>query len=161
MRKYFVEVTKAEHNHGGIGWEYGTCLWSPTTDTKGKKIYEQMKNVSIDDVVVHFYNIEGVTQLHGESKIQSTCGRVNISPPSPGGWGGRSAYYKTSLKNFREFNNKESVKDFVDANNALVKSEQKKIKKYYPFNKDMKLNQGKYLCEITEALYLAIKNYTK
>jgi hypothetical protein len=25
----FVEITKENHAHGGPGWEFGTCLWSP------------------------------------------------------------------------------------------------------------------------------------
>jgi hypothetical protein len=42
FRGVWVEKTKASHGHGGEGWEFGTCLWSPATDKSGKRIYENM-----------------------------------------------------------------------------------------------------------------------
>jgi len=34
--RVWIEDTKSEHQHGGPGWEFGTCLWSPSTDEKGR-----------------------------------------------------------------------------------------------------------------------------
>ena len=34
----WIEKIKEEHEHDGKGWEYGKCLWGPTTGKTGKKI---------------------------------------------------------------------------------------------------------------------------
>jgi len=35
----WLEITKTSHHHGGKGWEFGTCLWSPSKTTDGKDYY--------------------------------------------------------------------------------------------------------------------------
>jgi hypothetical protein len=51
----WVEKTKASHGHGGEGWEFGTCLWSPTTNKTGHRIYKNMEAASEGDLILHFY----------------------------------------------------------------------------------------------------------
>jgi hypothetical protein len=41
-----AKKTKSSLSHGGAGWEFGSCLWSPTTDKSGKKIYKNMTAAS-------------------------------------------------------------------------------------------------------------------
>jgi hypothetical protein len=55
FRTVWVEKTKSSHGHGGSGWEFGTCLWSPTTDKSGKHIYKNMTTAQDGDLVLHFY----------------------------------------------------------------------------------------------------------
>ena len=54
MRK-FIEITSDDHDHGGEGWEYGTCLWSPTLDPRGAKTYNLMLEPQVGDLIIHFY----------------------------------------------------------------------------------------------------------
>ena len=53
MRK-FIETTSDDHDHGGLGWEYGKCLWSPIIDNGGAKRYEVMHEPSVGDLIIHF-----------------------------------------------------------------------------------------------------------
>lgn len=39
----FIEITKSEHDHGGQGWNFGTCLWSPSKNRNGKDSYKLMR----------------------------------------------------------------------------------------------------------------------
>ncbi len=50
-------------NHGGPGWEFGTCLWSPTERNGGGRwgCWDLMQRVRKGDVVMH---------LRGKTKQQ-------------------------------------------------------------------------------------------
>jgi len=157
-KRYWVEITDP-NPHGGPGWEYGQWLWSPTKDKKGKKIYEIMKQVNIDDVVVHFARDKnGKMYVDGESQVADKVVVVSTPPPQPGNWAGRSDYYKIKLKNFTKYTGtkRREVKSFIVQNSNLIANESTKIQKFYPVDKNNKLNQGKYLCEITALVYKAI-----
>ncbi|WP_459195807.1 hypothetical protein [Wukongibacter baidiensis] len=161
MNQYWIEVSKEENRHDESGWGYGKCLWSPVSDKSGKRIYENMRKVMEDDVVIHFYKIKGFIYLNGQSTIKDGCSILHTSPPKAGDWANREAYYKVSLKDFVEFSNQKTVQDFVEANGPLIASERFRISKFFPFDKNNKLNQGMYLCEGSEELYNAILDFTK
>ena len=42
-RSIWIEITKSEHKHGGYGWEFGTCLWSPNRNRAGSDSYSLMR----------------------------------------------------------------------------------------------------------------------
>lgn len=54
----FVEITKSVHQHGGAGWEFGRCLWSPTRNRAGQDPYRLMREPQRDDLVLHFREFE-------------------------------------------------------------------------------------------------------
>ena len=45
----WMEITKSEHQHGGAGWEFGTCLGSPTRNARGARSYEVMRRPQTGD----------------------------------------------------------------------------------------------------------------
>ena len=55
----FFEVTDLSHQHGGPGWEFGTCLWSPTTNASGHRVYELMKAPAANDLIIHILKGHG------------------------------------------------------------------------------------------------------
>src|SRR3712207_7557670 len=42
----WVEITPDDHGHGGPGWEFGTCLWSPSRNRTGDDRYRIMRERS-------------------------------------------------------------------------------------------------------------------
>lgn len=52
-RRVYVEVTKAENDHGGAGWEFGACLWSPERTKANTDLYRLMREAQADDRVLH------------------------------------------------------------------------------------------------------------
>jgi hypothetical protein len=87
FRVVWVEKTKARHGHGGEGWEFGTCLWSPTTNKTGGRIYKNMVAARSGDLVLHFYEDSpfgkeldhcfcGVSIVDGSAEVK------NDQPPS-------------------------------------------------------------------------------
>jgi hypothetical protein len=79
--RVWIENTKtAEHGHGGVGWKFGTCLWSPTTNEAGVDYYALMREPEIDDVVIHIN--DGI--LAGWSYVAAPYRELNEAPPEPG-----------------------------------------------------------------------------
>lgn len=82
----FVETTKSEHLHGGPGWEFGTCLWSPSRNKVGHDSYALMRDTEPGDLVLHLYKHrwpDGVTEtrLSGKSVVSEGCREVSDEPP--------------------------------------------------------------------------------
>lgn len=52
--RVWIEDTKTTtHGHGGPGWEFGSCLWSPSAYEGGSDHYALMREPQIDDLVIH------------------------------------------------------------------------------------------------------------
>ncbi len=52
----YVEITKGKHDHGGQGWEFGTCLWSRSRNRAGVDRYSLMRESQKGGRVIHIYN---------------------------------------------------------------------------------------------------------
>ena len=57
-RATWLETTYSKHGHGGKGWDFGTCLWSPTLNKIGAHYYDVMKEPRRGDLVLHNYQFE-------------------------------------------------------------------------------------------------------
>src|SRR5436190_19390927 len=95
----WVEITRSTHQHAGLGWEFGRCLWSPSRDRAGHDRYALMRRPRPSDLVLHFYYnswpdgaIE--TRLAGRSFVASEYQEVFTEPPLPGQWAGMAPYYR-------------------------------------------------------------------
>ena len=104
-KRVFMETTKSEHNHGGAGWEFGTCLWSPIANAVGAKFYEIMKEPKPGDLILHNYHFspDGKTPksyLCGFSIVASKVTNRADEPPSPGVWADRGNYYRIDLRDY-------------------------------------------------------------
>ena len=162
----FLETTKDDHKHGGSGWEFGTCLWSPRINAKGSRIYEIMKEPKVGDLILHNYHYipDGKPKgsyLCGYSYVGEEAKIRNDEPPSPGPWGGRDEYYKVELTDFTKIKNPLCFKTFT-ANYAerLREEIEYHSPRFFPYavaGNRVRLNQGMYLARVTPLLFQLIK----
>lgn len=158
-RVWLEDTNTNVHAHGGLGWQFGTCLWSPSTNKSGAKQYELMRDPQIDDLVIHINNGE----LVGWSYVSTPFRELTESPPSPGPWGGRPSYYRIDLKSYHEFPKSVSLKEFVKKNYVAIEEELKKDEPTrYPFilygdQQEVHRAQGAYLTRCTPKLYGLIR----
>lgn len=170
----WIENTREDHNHGGVGWEYGTCLWSPTTNKTGGKIYEIMHLPKVNDLVLHFYKISNVTYYHGFSYVKNQCKIINVAPPEPGTWDWAVEFYRIDLKNFEHFPEPIRIDSFTKNYDLEIRNEiLDAAPPNYPFEiarfknpkfkKDsiVKLSQGKYLRQCSGKLFELLQEITK
>ena len=96
-QRIWFENTKSAHEHGGKGWEFGTCLWSPSKDRGGKDWYKAMRVVDVGDLVLNVCD----KHLRGISYVQSRFVEREDEPPRAGQWEGMAPYYRVDLRGFR------------------------------------------------------------
>jgi 5-methylcytosine-specific restriction endonuclease McrA len=155
----WVEKTKSSHEHGGEGWEFGSCLWSPSADAVGHKIYEDMKAIQVGDLVLHFYEdnwFGGENTYHfcGCSTASAKCLERSDEPPQPGEWAGRGKYFRVELQNFTPLEQTIPIREFIDQNrNALVASIKEASGPFILYRDEPRLAQGKYLSSCSASLY--------
>ncbi len=158
----YVEITKSEHQHGGQGWEFGTCLWSPTRNRAGGDRYALMRDPLPRDLVLHFYEDtwpDGSTEtrLSGASLVAAVVREVSTEPPSAGQWTGMAPYYRIDLRDYGPFDAPVPLSTLVrEYEDELLADLRENEPRYYPFNThgaSVRTVQGIYLARCTPALY--------
>ncbi len=163
----WVEITKSDHKHGGSGWVFGTCLWSPSRNRAGRDRYSIMRHPQKGDLVLHFYR----DKWNGSTKDTKLCGRSFVAvpnretheePPSPGDWGDMAPYYRIDLTGFTYFENPLSLSILIDTYGSEIRRVLLETKpRFFPFTThgDMiRTVQGIYLAQCTPHLYSIFQN---
>jgi len=158
----WMEITKSSktsHEHGGPGWEFGTCLWSPSAGSDGRDTYSTMREAAIGDLVIHSND----SVLVGFSCVGQTYKELEEGPPKPGAWAGRDRYYRVNLRDYTPFpralplaeflrNHAKDIRDDIESNDPFK----------YPFvleqSGSIKTVQGGYFTRCTPILYQLIRN---
>ncbi len=162
----WVELTRSEHQHGGKGWEFGTCLWSPSKDKAGGDRYAIMREPTRGDLVLHIYHhnwehgaIE--SRLAGSSLVKEPYREVFSEPPLPGDWRGATSYYRINLEGYEAFPRPLSLITLENAYGQQIRDEiVRNGPRYYPFStygRGIRLAQGRYLARCTGHLYAILR----
>ena len=118
-QKIWIENTKSNFDHGGIGWEFGRCLWAPGPGAYGNSRYEFLQEVQVGDQVVHCYD----RVFRGQSKVALPAKIVKTEPPKAGPWSSRGEYYRIELEDYKEFQKCLSLADFVSRYEAEIRDD--------------------------------------
>lgn len=98
-QKVYIEITNPEH--GGLGWELGTCLWSPVFDRGGARAWKLMEVIEPGDLIIHLVDINRLYHWYGISLAASSLIVTNNRPPRPGKWGYADQYQRVNLEFFQ------------------------------------------------------------
>jgi hypothetical protein len=162
----WVEITRSDHGHGGPGWNFGACLWSPSRNKAGSDRYGLMREPSPGDLVLHFYHHDwpdGVSdnRLCGRSIVARGYREVQTEPPSPGNWTGMAPYYRIDLKDYQPFPNPLPFSTLKEVYGDEIRREIVQIRpRSYPFNTygdTIRTVQGIYLARCTPDLYVVLR----
>lgn len=156
----FIEISKSEHGHGGRGWEFGTCLWSPSRNRAGADRYSIMRMPKAGDRVIHVYECDFQekmdTYILGESQVRKGVEEIASEPPSPGLWAGMAPYYRIDLTDYHQYEAPLPIRQFRDDYQDEIRVDLLHNQpSFYPFNtygNGIRLVQGIYLARSTEAL---------
>lgn len=167
----YLEMSKYE-SHGGTGWDFGTCLWSPTRKTNRTKwaYWENIKKINLDDIIIHMRDINSIPQIVGLSKAASSYYITDERPKYLGDWEYASEFYRLDLKGFKSLENPIILK-------SLFKVKDQEFRKYFETNKvktfdkrrlfyvmqnnTLRRLNGAYLSEVDNNLYnLLFGQYT-
>lgn len=103
----FIEITNPEH--GGDGWELGSCLWSPVYDRAGSQAWKGMARIRPGDILLHLVDVRGSYFWYGISKADSYLLVTDIAPTIPGKWVNMHPYQRVNLAYYEELPNKAPV----------------------------------------------------
>lgn len=151
----FMELTN-DHTHGGAGWEFTTCLWSPSQSRSGTDKYASMRLPKRGDVIVHCRE----QTIYGQSIVEKPFQLIDEEPPEPAGWAGRAPYYRIDLKDYQAFPHSYDLDDLYREHAALLRRESgSDANKYYPiiqYKDGFRRAMGLYLAKATAGLYEAM-----
>lgn len=160
-KRHFVEITSLAHSHGGTGWEFGTCLWSPRTNASGADRYSIMRQPAAGDSVLHFLKnawVDGVNEsrLIGRSTVSRAVIETNDEPPMAGEWAKRGSYYRIDLIGYEEFSQPVPLSVFTSMYaDEIARELDEESPRFYPFTRHgdtLRTVQGIYLAECTRRL---------
>ena len=118
----YFESTKSEHQHGGPGWEYGTCLWSPSARIDGVDEYAIMRQVKPNDLIIHCQD----AVITGYSRAADQYHEIQQEPPSAGRWAksnGYKSYYRIDLQDYTQLPQPIRRAQFIEANKVAIRKE--------------------------------------
>ena len=161
----FIEFTKSIHGHGGSGWEFGSCLWSPSTNDVGADRYSIMREPATGDLVLHFYTDQwpdGIleSRMCGWSIVETSYEETHEEPPLAGDWSGRDTYYRIDLTDYNDFSDPMPLHLITTEYEDAIRSDlvENRIL-FYPFTTygdNIRTNQGIYLSRCTPNLYVIL-----
>ena len=94
-QRVFIEISNSVH--GGSGWEFGTCLWSPVTDRGGNKAWKIMEEVRPGDLVIHLMDQREGYVWAGMSLVVSELSQVSEQPPDARDYENMAPYQRLNL----------------------------------------------------------------
>ncbi len=162
--KIWIATTRAE-GADVPGWEFGSCIWAPTTDRRGVPgRYKLILDLTVGEQVIHIRN----SVFTGTSFVARRAYAVD-PPPNPGPWSFAKKFHRVDMQGFRPFRFQPSVGDFIDSNQHEIFRD---ISDYqpmrYPFAvyhyhakpPEIKPVQGRFLTLATVFLKRAIDDAT-
>jgi hypothetical protein len=94
----FIEITNLEH--GGLGWELGTCMWSPEKNKAQQKTWSIMNLIRPGDIIFQFVDLEDGYHWYSVCTAASNLLITDVSPELPGRWEGMHPYQRINLSNY-------------------------------------------------------------
>lgn len=162
----WIEMSK-DVSHGGKGWEFSTCLWSPAYKivNEQKRIWsywESVKHVKEGDIVLH---LRGDTNpaFVGFSTAESDGFITDLKPIElDSKWDFAEEFYRVNLKDFELFSEplllselfwdkKEQLRYYFNVNKNKKKN--KRLLFYVIQNEQLRRQNGAYLSEVDSELY--------
>ncbi|MBT4110869.1 hypothetical protein HOE37_03365 [Candidatus Woesearchaeota archaeon] len=151
----FLEITNPAH--GGSGWEFGSCLWSPVKDRGGSEAWKIMKEVQVGDIIIHLLKSDEGYVWAGVSMVVTPLIQTIDEPPRPERWTNMSPYQRINLGQFNNLISPPTIGSFFREYNSSLREilhENKEGMFYveYPTGGDLRVSQ-KYFAKVPPVLY--------
>jgi hypothetical protein len=105
----FIEISNLQH--GGLGWEFGSCLWSPEKNKANQASWKLMEEIKEGDIILHFAKVRNNQNWYGLSVVSSSLKKGLASPTIPGKWVNLGPYQRVNLTYFQPLTKPLPAKD--------------------------------------------------
>jgi predicted RNA-binding protein with PUA-like domain len=147
--KYWIEKTIVQgrpHRQQG-DYKLGRVLWSPQTGEGGVRIYENMREIKKDDVVLHFTDNE---KFIGISRVQEEHDD-SFKGLEGSEWAGRPGYL-IKLKEYQELKQPINRNEFLEQDSYRKQLLEIEKDNTVFYTSKLSLRQGAYITEAPEKL---------
>jgi putative restriction endonuclease len=159
----WIEMSRDEE-HGGAGWGFLECLWSPTLNEAGNKQgwWEKQREIRAGDCVLHLRGDGSAASFIGISICASDCEVTNERPSKPGEWGYAQQFFRTRLMEFEAlprpiplnqvFTEKEvELRTYFESNKLVAPTDKKRLF-FVVQNGKLQCQNGAYFSEADHKL---------
>lgn len=130
----WLEMSR-DFTHGGAGWEFSRCLWSPAykNDARRSKwpYWEALLRVRSGDYVLHLRGVGRAAAFVGMSTCANTGFATSDRPSVTGQWSYAETFYRVPLRDWREFSEPLLLE-------RVFEGRQKELTEYFTANKTQK-----------------------
>lgn len=157
-----------DENHGGEGWKFTRCLWSPeykivSGNRQHWAYWDCIQSVKAGEIVLHLRGDKN-PKFVGQSIAETDGFSTILRPSNPGpNWNYADKFYRVNLKNYQPFEhpveleklfaNKEiELRNYFNDNKRKNKKE-KRLLFYVIQNSMLRRQNGAYLSEVDDDLY--------
>jgi putative restriction endonuclease len=167
----FLEMSRDEM-HGGDGWGFTQCLWSPTEKMRGGRwpYWTKILDVSDGDLIFHLRGKSQKAYFVGYSRAFGNGYETDKRPPAPGSWSFAESFYRADLQDFVPFENPIKLTDVFATRRQYLEG-------YFDANKEagtdkrhvffvrqagrLQCLNGAYLSDIDDSLFSALFDIEK
>lgn len=134
----FVEMSRTKL-HGGAGWQFTKCLWSPTrkrSNVEGRQgtrwpYWDLLLKVKKGDTILHLQGVHPRADFVGFSKAATDGYLTRARPPEPEEWRYADEHYRVDLEEFVRLPKSVNLA-------ALFESREAALTAYFHTNKGLK-----------------------
>jgi len=158
----FLEITNPIH--GGPGWEFGSCLWSPMKDKGGSEAWKVMNDTTPGDMIIHLLKLEEGYVWAGVSKAITSLTQSIDEPPRPDRWANMSPYQRINVGQYSNIAPPPKIQKFFEKyeqqlRDILRDNTEGMFYVEYGDSKDLRVAQ-KYFAKVPLTLYNLFKDYS-
>ena len=148
----WLEMSRDEE-HGGTGWRFTECLWSPShKNPRGHwSFWQLLLSVRKGDIVVHLRGKTHHAAFIGYSIADADGYETTDRPTEPKDWGYANSYYRVPLTGFVPFVNPISL-------DAILAQENDRLKAFFQVNKSRPKAQREHIFYVFQSNRLQCLN---
>lgn len=163
----YLEMSRDEA-HGGGGWAFPNCVWSPAKKANGSAwpYWHKILNIEAGDLVIHLRGVMPNARFVGYSRATGNGVETSQRPPIAQDWDFAKSFFRADLGEYVQFhraisleelffNRREQLEKYFDINKARVKSE--KLNLFYVRQSGrLQCQNGAYLSDVDSELLEAL-----
>lgn len=128
----YLEMTR-DPMHGGGGWAFPNCVWSPARKKDGSRwaFWNKIRQVKDGDIVIHLRGKPPKAAFVGYSIASGDGFETRTRPPNPGEWGFADRFFRANLKHFTPFHQNVGLRE-------IFSTRKPELEEYFKRNKNLR-----------------------
>lgn len=139
--------------HGGVGWEFGKCVWAPTVKENGGDwpFWNKVGQVKKGDLILHLRGKNPNAEFTSISIAASDDYRTKRRPPHLGQWKFSNEFFRADLEEYESFPNPIPL-------SSVFKNKNENLRSYFTVNRGRSKGEKQNLFYVIQSARLQYLN---